>query len=189
MQAGRHGGSALRIRWATVLSAKGNGGGKDCLFLSGVVVPPWYLVFKWVEGQSLNSCPWPEPECRPHPIPHPTTWGKARLPCFDGFLEQLLTNSDLPKFPRSPSPSMVPHWDFYSCLCLLHPYQSQVFLLSIYAWDNFAIFIFFEKIFYISTISYLLEESFSLYCWVNFYLTFICPQVHCLYYLCLLSLC
>ena len=39
----------------------------------GVVAPPWYpvrCVFKSAEGRSSNACPWSEPECRPHPIPH-----------------------------------------------------------------------------------------------------------------------
>ena len=47
----------------------------------GVVAPPWYPVrpvFKSAEGWSSNSCPWSEPECRPHPIPHPATWGNSR---------------------------------------------------------------------------------------------------------------
>ena len=35
----------------------------------------------------------------------------------------LLTYSDLPTSPRLPSLSVVPYWDFYSYLWLLHPYQ------------------------------------------------------------------
>ena len=96
----------------------------------GVTAPSWYLVFKSAEGWSSNSCSRSEPECRPHPIHHPMTWGiagastsQASLPCSDGFLEQLLTYSDPPKSPRFPSLSMVPYWDFYNYLCPLHPYQ------------------------------------------------------------------
>ena len=98
----------------------------------GVVAPPWYLVFKSAEGWSLNSCSGSEPECRPHPIPCPMTGGQsctstcqASLPCSDGFLEQLLTYSGLPRFPRFPSLSLVPYWDFCNYLCLLHPYQKD----------------------------------------------------------------
>ena len=38
-------------------------------------------------------------------------------PCSDGFLEQLLTYSDPPNFPRFLSLSMVPYWDTYNYLC------------------------------------------------------------------------
>ena len=41
-------------------------------FLRAVALP-WYPVFKSAGGWSLNSCPWSEPEYRPHPIPHPMT--------------------------------------------------------------------------------------------------------------------
>ena len=99
----------------------------------GVVAPPKYpvrCVFKSAEGQSSNSCPWSEPECRTHPILHPTTWGKspactsqANLPCSDGFLKKLLTHNDSSKYPRFLSLSMVPYWDFCNYMCLLHPYH------------------------------------------------------------------
>ena len=48
----------------------------------------------------------------------------ASLPRAEGFLEQLLTYGDLPKSPRFPSLSVVPCWDFYNYLCLLHPYHT-----------------------------------------------------------------
>ena len=109
---------------------KGVGWAKTTSSFLGVVAPPWYLVSKSSAEWSLNSCPRSEPECRPHPIPQPMTWGKylastsqASLLCSDGFLEQLLIYSGLPKFPRFPSLSMVPYWDLHNCLCLLHPYQ------------------------------------------------------------------
>ena len=42
------------------------------------------------------------------------------LPWYsDSLLERSLTYSGLPKFPRFPSLSTVPSWDFYSCLCVL----------------------------------------------------------------------
>ena len=54
---------------------------------------------------------------------HTMTWGsQASLPCAHGFLEQLLTYSDLPMSPEFPSLSVVPYWDFYNYLYLLHPY-------------------------------------------------------------------
>ena len=108
------------------------GVGKDRPFLSESSSSSLVrCVFKSAEGWCSDSCPWSEPECRPHPIPHPTTWGhshastsQARLPGADGFLERLLTYSELPTFPSFPSLlSVVPSWDFYSYLCLLHPYQ------------------------------------------------------------------
>ena len=37
--------------------------------------------------------------------------------CSVGFLEWLLTYSGIPKFPRFPSLSVVPYWDFYNYLC------------------------------------------------------------------------
>ena len=46
---------------------------------------------------------------------------QASLPWADGFLEQLLTYSDLPVSRRFPSPSMVLNQDFYNYLCQLHP--------------------------------------------------------------------
>ena len=57
---------------------RGMGGGKDplFLFLDRVVAAPWYpvrCVFKGAEGQSSNSCPWSEFECRSPRIPHPMT--------------------------------------------------------------------------------------------------------------------
>ena len=82
-------------------------------------------VFISSEGWSLNSGPWSEPECRPHPIPHPMIRGishastsQAKRPhCFDGFLEPLLTYNDLPKSPRFPFLSTAPYWDLYKYLC------------------------------------------------------------------------
>ena len=97
--------------------------------LLGALASPWYLVrcvFKSAEGQSSNSCPWAESECRPHPIPHPmsrASTSQESLPLSDGFLEQLLTYSDLPPSSRFPSLAMILHWDFYNYFCLLHPYQ------------------------------------------------------------------
>ena len=83
-----------------------------------------WCLFKSAEVWSLNSCPWSEPECRPHPIPHSITWGishastsQASLPCSDGPLEQLSTYSDLPKSPRFPSLTVVLYWDFHNYLC------------------------------------------------------------------------
>ena len=35
----------------------------------------------------------------------------------DGFLEPILTDSGLPEFPRFPSLSVVPYWDFNNYLC------------------------------------------------------------------------
>ena len=67
--------------------------------------------------------------------PSPTQWPEAYLMpplvkqvCFvpsDGPLEQLLTYSDLPNFPRCPFLSVVPYWDSYNYLViiLLYPYQ------------------------------------------------------------------
>ena len=94
-----------------------------------VAAPPQYLVrcvFKSAEGQSSNSCPWAESECRPHPIPQPqsrASTSQESLPLSDGFLEQLLTYSDLPTSSRFPSLAMILHWDFYNYFCLLHPCQ------------------------------------------------------------------
>ena len=55
-----------------------------------------------------------------HPIP--TQWpaastSQASLLCSDGSLEQLLTYSDLPKFPRFPSLSLVRYRGFYNHFC------------------------------------------------------------------------
>ena len=96
------------------------------------VAPPRYpvrCVFKSV-GQSSNSCPWSESECRPHLIPHPTTRGNSRtctsqanLPKADGFLSNLFTYNDLLMSPKFLSLSVVLYWDFCSYLCLLHPYH------------------------------------------------------------------
>ena len=75
---------------------------------------------------SSHSRPWSESECRPHPTPYlmsRASISQASLPHSDGFHEQLLTYSDLPKSPKFPSLSMVPYWDFYNHLCLLHPYH------------------------------------------------------------------
>ena len=141
IQAGRQGGSAQRIRWGTVLSFSGVQ--EDCLFLFlPVVAPPWYPVkeyltlqgqslFKSAEGWSLNSCPWSVPECGPHPMPHSMTWGiscastsQASLPHSDGFLEPLLTSSDLPKSPRFPYLWSLFGTSATTCVTiLLHPYQ------------------------------------------------------------------
>ena len=133
MQAGMKGGFALRIWWATVLSSEGSGGRKRPLFLSGgsrsSLVSTQRCVFKSAEKQSPNSCRWSKSECRPHPIPHPTSHAStslASLPHSDGFLEQLLAYSHLPTSPRFPFLSMILYWDFYNYLCLLHPSQYQV---------------------------------------------------------------
>ena len=132
MHVGSQGGSALRIRWLQFYPPRGVGVRKDhlCLFLFLWVVAPSRYLFKSAEGQSSNSCLWSASGCRPHPIPHPVTWGiscastsQAGLPCSDGFLEQLLTYSDFPKSSRFPSLSVVPSWDFCNYLCLLLPYQ------------------------------------------------------------------
>ena len=131
----RQGGSALRIRWATVLSSKESGMGKDSLFFSGSSSS--CLVFGiQISGRVVLKClplVWTWMQASSHPFPDPTTWGKshastspARLPCSDGFLEQFLTYSYLPKCPRFPSLSVVPYWDFYNYLCLLHPYQKEL---------------------------------------------------------------
>ena len=153
MQVGRQGGSAPGIKWATVLESKGSLGpgnaGEVRKTTSSsffwIVAPPWYQVrdtkvrlglswflFKSAEGWSLNSCPWSEPECRSHPIPHPMTWGishasssQASLPCSEGPLEQLLIYSDLPKSPRFSSLSVVP-FGISTTICvtiLLYPYH------------------------------------------------------------------
>ena len=135
MQTGRQGGSAPKIRWATVLSSTGVRVRKDSLFLSGSrssSVVSGKLCIQISRRWSLNSCSWSESECRPHPMPNTTTWGnshnstnQASLPCSDGFLEQLLTYGDLPKSPKIPSLSIVPYWDFYNYLFLLKPYHDH----------------------------------------------------------------
>ena len=104
-------------------------------FLGVVAPPPQYplrCVFKLAGGWSSNSCPRSESECRPHPIPHPMTWGNSRtstsqesLPCSEVPLEQILTDSDLPKSPMFPSLSMVPYWDH-----LIVPTPSLSMILS-----------------------------------------------------------
>ena len=79
----------------------------------------------------LNSCLWSEPECRPHPIPHPMTRGihrtstsQARLLHSDGLPGQLLTSKVISKnslgFPLSLS--LVPYWNFNCVTILLHPF-------------------------------------------------------------------
>ena len=132
MQAGRCGSSALRTRWATVLSSKGSGGGKRPASSSlGVGAPPQYLVkcvFKSAEGWSSNPSPWSESECRLPPIPHPEALLKAPLTkqtclVLMAFLSNLLTYSDLPKSPKFPSLNMVLFWDFDNYQRLLHPYE------------------------------------------------------------------
>ena len=71
-----------------------------------------------------------ELECRPCFIFHLRTWGMvhAFIHCFivkqvcfipwctESFLEPSLTYRGLPKFPRFPSPAMLPYWDFYNYL-------------------------------------------------------------------------
>ena len=69
-------------------------------------------------------------EHRLHFIFHLMTWGISRALIYglivtqayfvpwhpDGFLEPLLTYGNLPNFPRFPSLSVVPNWDFYNHL-------------------------------------------------------------------------
>ena len=101
------------------------GVGKVLVFLSGSSSSSLVrCVFKSADGWSSNPCPWSESECRPNPIPHPMIWGNSHtstsqesLPCADGFLEQLLTYSDLPMSPKFPSLTLVLYWDLYNYLC------------------------------------------------------------------------
>ena len=107
MQEGRQGGSAEdQLDYGFRIQGEW-GSEKNCLFLFlWVVAPPWYLVKVLIQICRLNSCPWSEPKCRPHCIPHPMTWGISHAPMSkptsDGFLEQLLTYSDHPKSPGFP---------------------------------------------------------------------------------------
>ena len=99
----------------------------------GVVAPPWYpvrCVFRLAEGQSSNTCPWSESECRPHPIPNQRPEAILALPLAKqaclvlmAFLSNLSLYSDLPMSANFPSLFMVLYWDLYNYLCLLHPYQ------------------------------------------------------------------
>ena len=114
---------------------RGVGVGKDHLFLSGRSSSS--LVFGRVciqisKGQSSNSCPCSESECRPHHIPPQgpkaiLTPPLVKQTCLvlKAFLSNLLTYSDLPNSSKFLSLSVVPYWDFYNYLCLLHPYQLQ----------------------------------------------------------------
>ena len=127
MQAGRQGGSAPRISGQQFYHPRGVGLKKPASSFLGETPPgyPVRCVFKSAEGQSSNSCPWSKSKCRPCPIPHPmsrASTSQASLPHSDGFLEQLLTYSDLPTSPRFPSLSMILYWNFYNYLCILHPY-------------------------------------------------------------------
>ena len=112
MQAGRQGSSApgsCRLRF---YPPRAVGIGKPVCSFLGVAAPPWCplrCVFKSAEGQSSNSCPRSESEYRPHPIPHPTTWGnshtstsRAGLLCSKGFSEQFIYLQWLPMFPKFP---------------------------------------------------------------------------------------
>ena len=77
----------------------------------GVAAPPWYPVrgvFTSAEGWSSDSCPWSDPECRPHPIPRARTGGKSQgstneksLPCADGFLEPFIPLTVISQCPLS----------------------------------------------------------------------------------------
>ena len=66
----------------------------------------------------------------------PVSISQASLPCSDGFLEYLLTYSDLQKFPRFPSLSMVPFGtSTTTCvIVLLHPYQKHKKTWASRAW-------------------------------------------------------
>ena len=136
MQMGRQGGSALRIRWATVLSSKRSGGQKR-------PPPPFWEqqlllsirgrhVFK--SAEELNSTPALGLNLNAGLIPSPTQPPEAilasplvRQTCLVlmAFLSNLLIYSDFPTSPRFPSLSRILYQDFYHHLCLLHPYQDQ----------------------------------------------------------------
>ena len=56
-------------------------------------------------------------------------WG-CFIPWYsDGFLKWLLTYNGLPNFPRFPSLTVVPYWDFYNYLCNILFYPYHLFLL------------------------------------------------------------
>jgi len=102
------------------------GVGKDHLFLFlWVIAPPLYpvreyltrygqtrTVFKSAEGRSLHSCPWSEPECRPHPNPHPMTWGISQASNSQASLPVLmaLPSNHQPKWsPQTPQAPLSIH--------------------------------------------------------------------------------
>lgn len=108
MQVDRQGSSAWGSGGPQFYHPRGVGVGKACLFLAGSggsSLVSRTVCIQSAEGWSSNSCPWAESECRPHPIPHPVTWGsshtstsQARLPYSDGFLEFTVVSQHPPGF-------------------------------------------------------------------------------------------
>ena len=74
-------------------------------------------------GLNLNAGLTPTPTQYPEAMLSPSLVKEACLVLM-AFLGNLLTYSDLPNSPKFPSLSVVPCWNFYNYLCLLHPYQS-----------------------------------------------------------------
>ena len=111
----------------------------------GVVAPPWYPVRCVLksEGQSSNSCPWSESECRPHPIPRPMTWdnsctstSQASLPCSDGFFWAIYWFMLLSQSPLD-VPTYGPSLELLQYLCLLHSYHTYWSLNACYHFHHF----------------------------------------------------
>ena len=126
MQVGRHRSSAPRIWGSDGLQfyhPRGEGIGKVCFFLSGSCSSSLVCMYSSQQKgspQVLKLLPCSESECRPHPIPTQPSEAFLTPPLIkqaclwaDGFLEQLLTYSDLQLSLKFPPLSMVLYWDFY----------------------------------------------------------------------------
>ena len=135
MQADRQGGSAPRIRWAAVLSPKEHGSRKRVPLplssSSNSSLVSGHGAYSNQQkgspqtpalGLNLNAALILPPTQGPEAYLKPPLVKKACLVLM-ALLNHLLTYSDFLKSPRFPSLSLVPYWDFYNYLCLLHPYQ------------------------------------------------------------------